>query len=270
VVYTRGHFVVPVGQFMVGYGEQSSAQMQGCELTVSLRGFHTVKVELSRGVDVGIIKLRRQQGFQDNSYSMTTQLAPKDARRAYEKGVAALRKQKFEEARKHLARAVEIYPNYSVAWYETGASFQHQRRFDEAIEAYAKASQADGQFVPPRIQTASILIGQRRWKEAADLAGALIKSNHVDHPEAFLYDAVARYNLKDLEGAEKSARRAVDLDDLHRFPKSWHLLGIILVARNEPKEAAQYLRSYLEHAPDSPEAAAIRQQLAALEANGRP
>lgn len=270
VVYTRGHFAVPLGLVRDGDGGTIIPELMGCELTVSLRGFHTVRVDLSRGVTVGTLKLVRQRGVLDDSYSMTTQLAPKDARKAYEKGVEALRKQKFDEARKHLARAVEIYPNYSVAWYETGASFQHQRRFDEAIEAYAKASRADGQFVLPIIQTASILIGQRRWREAAGVTGALVASSRFDHPEAFLYDAVAKYNLKDLEGAEKSARRAVELDDLHRFPKSWHLLAIILVSRNEPEEAVQYLRSYLEYAPGSPDAASIRQQLATLEANGRP
>lgn len=270
VVYTRGHFSIPLGQFRGDDGVSQSPELLGCELMVSLRGFHTVRVDLSRGVNVGTLKLVRKSGVQDDSFSMTTQLAPKDARKAYEKGLAALRKQKFDEARKHLARAVEIHPTYAVAWYEMGASFQHQRRFDEAMEAYAKASRADGQFVLPKIQTASILIGQRRWREAAGVTGALVASSRFDHPEAFLYDAVAKYNLKDLEGAEKSARRAVELDDLHRYPKSWHLLGIILASRNQPVEAAEYLRAYLDYAPNAPEAGSIRQQLAAIEAGQRP
>ena len=46
--------------------------------------------------------------------------APKDAKKAYEKGMEALKKKKPQDAVKNFEKAVEVYPKYASAWYELG------------------------------------------------------------------------------------------------------------------------------------------------------
>ena len=79
-------------------------------------------------------------------------------------------------------------------------------------------------------------------------------------------NALANYNLRNIDAAEKSAREAERLDTQGRFPRSWKLLGIILASRSAFPEAADQMRGYLKFAPQAPDAGAVRAQLSQLEA----
>src|SRR5262249_60191620 len=105
----------------------------------------------------------------------------------------------------------------------------------------------------------------QRWKEAANVTDQIIKLDSFDYPQAYLFNAVAKYNLQDVEGAEKSARQAEKLDTRHIFPKSVHLLGVILAQRQDYTGAAQKFREYLKLAPNASDAATVRTQLDQIE-----
>ena len=53
--------------------------------------------------------------------SATSALAPKDAKRAFERGTKALDSNKPDEAQKELQKAVDLYPRYAEAWSEIPA-----------------------------------------------------------------------------------------------------------------------------------------------------
>jgi Flp pilus assembly protein TadD len=87
----------------------------------------------------------------------------------------------------------------------------------------------------------------------------------MEFPQAHYVRAVANLNLRNFEAAEESAREAQKLDTQHRLPRNDHLLGVILLQKQDYAGAAQQLRTYLKFAPDSPDASSIKTQAEELE-----
>jgi regulator of sirC expression with transglutaminase-like and TPR domain len=75
---------------------------------------------------------------------------------------------------------------------------------------------------------------------------------------------VANLNLHHLDVAEKSARRAVELDANHEIPRAENLLGTLLAARGDRQGAIQHLNKYLELSPKAADADKVRQLIADL------
>jgi regulator of sirC expression with transglutaminase-like and TPR domain len=76
---------------------------------------------------------------------------------------------------------------------------------------------------------------------------------------------VANYNLKQYDAAEKSAREAVKLDPKRINPRSGYLLGLVLAEKRDYAGAAAELTAYIKLAPNAPDAAQVKEQLAQLE-----
>jgi len=265
----------------MGRGQSSSAfgrtgrgvserDLMGCELRASLPGYRSNIVSLAgRRVmdnpDVGTIVLRRLGNVEGTTISMTSLQAPKEAKRAYEKGQEALRRKKWEEAQAQFEKAVQGYPNYAVAWFELGMLYERQKRLEQARQAYGEALRADGKFIKPHLQLAQLAAQERKWQEAADTTERILRLNPFDFPSAYFYHSVANLNLRNLDDAEKSAREALKLDPQHRIPKLEHLLGVILANKADYAGAAEHLKNYIERAPEASDIDTVRKQLVEIE-----
>jgi len=78
-------------------------RMMNCELRANLAGFISDTVNLvnrktADNPDIGTIVLHRVAGVEGSSISVTSMLAPKDARKAYEQGLQYLLKNKPNDA----------------------------------------------------------------------------------------------------------------------------------------------------------------------------
>lgn len=248
----------------------SERDLVGCELRASLPGYRSDIVPLAGrrlmdNPDVGTIVLRRLGHVEGTTISATTLAAPKDAKKAFEKGVEAARRKKFDEARKQLEKAVQLYPQYAAAWYELGVVHQQQNNKDQAREAYGKALAADAKFMKPYLQLAMLSAQERNWQEVADTTARLLRLDPFDYPQAYFFNSVANFNLRKWDEAERSVREGLKLDQQNRIPKMKHLLGIILANKQDYAGAAELLRAYLPHAADPQEAELVRKQLAEIE-----
>jgi uncharacterized protein HemY len=92
-----------------------------------------------------------------------------------------------------------------------------------------------------------------------------LKLDPVNYPEVYIYNAMARLNLRDFDAAEKSAREGLKVDTKLRFPQINHLLGVIMARRGDFPAAIGYMKSYLRLAPDANDAKIVRKQLAEVE-----
>jgi superkiller protein 3 len=238
----------------------------GCEIRASLAGFRSDSISLAGrrsldNPDIGTIVLHRLAKVDGFTFSGTTAYAPKDARKAYEKGLEASKKEKWPVAEKELQKAVDLYPKYAVAWYELGRVNQMQGRLDEANKYYGESLKADGKYVNPYGELTRLAVAKQNWQEAVDYSEKLIKLNPYYSPDVYFFNAMAQYNLHHLKEAETSARTAIEMDKQHRNPRSYHLLGVVLARNQDLKGAAENMNLYLKFAPDSKEAPMVRQQL---------
>ncbi|MCC7175667.1 MAG: tetratricopeptide repeat protein [Bryobacterales bacterium] len=259
---------------MGGFGNNpgiSERDLMGCELRASLAGYLSDRLPLAgrRALDnpnVGIIVIRRFGNVEGTTISATSLAAPNNARKAYDKGIDARKKEKWADARKQFDLAVKAYPRYAAAWYELGFAAEKMGDLEAARQAYAQALDSDGKFVKPYLQLAGMSARGQNWEELAQTTSQVLRLDPYNYPQIYYFNAVAQLNLRHVDEAEKSARQAVKMDKQNQFPGANHVLGVILAAKGEMAEAAGYLKAYLKLAPAAPDAEVARKRLATIEA----
>jgi tetratricopeptide (TPR) repeat protein len=230
--------------------QQSSNQPYACDLRANLAGYRSDSISLAgrRNLDdpnVGTIKLHSMASFEGLTTSATSALAPKDAHKAFEKGLEAMKKSKIDEAQDDFLKATELYPRYASAWYELGLVYEKRARIPDARDAYAKSIAADSRYVNPYERLYLLAFDEKKWVEVAQITNQVMHLNPYDFPGSLYYNAVANSQLMRLDIAEKSAREAIQLSATQN-PKVYYILGVILAKKQDFKGAAESLRIYLK------------------------
>ncbi|MGD0497807.1 MAG: hypothetical protein ABSC23_05160 [Bryobacteraceae bacterium] len=245
--------------------------LQNCELRARLPGYRSDMVSAfsptSFGTtNVGAIILHRAGSAEGRVVSATTTAAPKNASNAFEKARQSLAERKLDDARKNLEKATQLYPAYAAAWCALGQLDVRERRAADAGLAFQKAIQADPKFIDPYVQLADLQAAAKEWKDLADTTAKIVQLDPYDYPAIYFLNAVANYDLRNMEAAEKSARETAKLDVLKQYPQVFQLLAQTLANRGNYAEAATQMRAYLEAAPRAADAETSRAQLAQFEA----
>ncbi len=241
-----------------------------CDMQARLPGYKSASVSLTnRGPmdnpDLGTIVLHRIIPVEGQVVSVSELAAPKTARKAFDQGRQAVKANRAQEARQDFEKAAGIYPQYAAAWCELGKLCIERQQLQEARRLYETAIRADPKYLDSYLQLAALQAVARQWPQLAATTGAALRLNPHGYPQAYYLNALANFNLRNADAAEKSAREAERLDARHRFPESWLMLGRILDLRRQFVEAAAQLREYLRLAPRAPDAADIRTRLTQIE-----
>lgn len=261
-------------------------ELTTCELRTSASGFYPRTVSLlglntsGGSVDVGTIVMQRGTKVEGATVSAIPYKAPKDARKAYEKGLQAESSGKLADAQKQFEKSVEVYPNSPHAWFHLGAVLQKQNQTDAARKAYTQAMTMDTRFLPPYLSLASMAYETGNWSEVATLTGHILdldplnrpdvtsyildldRSNYVD---AYFFNAMANYKLNKIDAAQKSAVKAEHVDMGPRFPQVHLLLAEIYARKNNYASAISEIQLYLDMVPNAKDADQAREQLARLQ-----
>ena len=248
----------------------SESSLIGCGVKAVLDGYSSSVVELSgrRAADspeIGEIVLTKLGETTGTTVSVTSEAAPRDAQRAFERGMQQIGRQRFDQAETQFSRAVEVYPDYAEAWYELGVAQQQQQNLDGAKESYTKASEIDPKFVKPYLNLSLLAARAQDWNETAKQSDMLIELDPYNYPEAFYYNAVAYYNLQNLDKALASAEQCIKLDTTHQIILAKQLLAVLRQMNGNLEGAAEQWRSFIEHAPEGFDTSDAQARLAQLE-----
>ena len=159
----------------MGGSQSQERKYMGCDLQAKLAGYRSQTVPLSgrRSLDdpnIGTILMHRNGPAEEGqTISAVSLSAPKDAKKAYDKGMDAIKKKKFEDAQNDFEKAVEAYPKYATAWYELGLLQAGQGKMDMAHKYFDKASECDPKFVKPYIQISILELQASKWQGLADV-----------------------------------------------------------------------------------------------------
>ena len=239
-----------------------------CIIRASLGGYISDIVYLvdhdEHHPDLGMIVLHRNG--EGSTESATSKNAPKDARKAFDKGTQEATARKLEEATKDYRTAVSLYPRYAEAWCALGQAQTALKQIDEARKSLNAAIEADEKFITPYILLVDIEMAAQNWKTVVDVTGRALKLAPSGYPRMYLMSGMASYQLHDADGAEKSARAGIQIDRQNQAPKLYEVLASVLLVHGDYAGAASQLKTYLSVAPQAEDAAMVRGQIAQLEA----
>ena len=248
-------------------------KMINCQLRANVAGFTSDTINLlnqrpGESSDIGLIVLRRVAGVEGSSISVTAMLAPKDAKKAYDRGLQFLVKNDLEAAGKEFEKAVARYPQYADAWVNLGKVRLQQKASQPARTAFMKAIEADPKLIPAYVELGLMAARDADWKQSAEYLGKALQLDPMEYPQTWYADAVAHFNLGDYAAAEKSAREAVRLDPKHANARANYLLGLVLFEKREYAGAASELATYVKLAPNAPDLTQAQDRLKEAEKLG--
>jgi len=193
------------------YSNPVTSALRDCEVTAVLAGYRSdpVRLEVRSTMDdtrIRTIILHPLSRADVLTVSVTTEMAPKNAKKAYEKGLAAMKAQDWDAAGRELTKAVKNYPKFAVAWFELGMAREKQGDTAGAVEAWQEGVNADSKYLLPYEKLATYADRNEQWDEAAKYSSAWIQLDAGDFPAAYLVNAIANARLNRMDEAERAAR----------------------------------------------------------------
>jgi tetratricopeptide (TPR) repeat protein len=247
-----------------------AAQFVGCGVDAALPGFDSSPLTIAnRNVldspNLGTITLRREEGASVAGLRSTTAAAPKDAAKSFDKARNEWLENKPDRAQKDLQKAVEIYPQFAEAWYQMGKIQEAMNNSREASNSFSKAVAADPKFALPYEHLAALAVRAENWQELVDDTNRELELNPRGTLDAWYYNALGNYQIKNLAVAEKSAMKSLSMDPLHILPDTEQMLAVILAQKGDVAGALQHLRNCLTYFPPGPNLELVKHQIAQLE-----
>jgi tetratricopeptide (TPR) repeat protein len=183
---------------------------------------------------------------------------PGKAGSPWKAAMKALDTSNLPEAAAQMQAAVAAAPKFAVGWHALGVVEERIEKRTEARDAYEHAVEADPKMFAAYVTLARLCLKMKDWQCAAKTSDALIKvDSKKTYSEIYLHQAVARYAVKDLDGATASAQQAIQL----KLPRAEYVLGRILEAKGDAAGAREHISKYLDMDKNTSDAALIRTHL---------
>jgi len=280
VVYTtatdaKGNFGIVSVTMPGALGKQGDSERQmetyfeGCLVQGVAPGFRSTILTLTREnlrdqPDIGTIMLSRIGRDLATTLSRSTETAPPNAMKSFEKARAEMLDHNPEGAERELKKAVQEDPKFAEAWFQLG-KLQAASDPQAARDAFSEALAADPKFALPYEQLAALAAQRGNWQEVLENTNHLAQLLPEGTAQSWYLNALANYQLGKPGVAEASAAKSLALDPKHSILNTEQLLAVILARKGDFAGALGHLRSSLTYVPPGPNADLIKQQIAQLE-----
>jgi len=197
--------------------------------------------------------------------SLAEMNVPDKAREEMQKGMEALAKGDTEKAQQRFEKATAIYPQYARAYSAQGIIAAKAGDHAKAKTLFSKAIEVDDKFVPAYIDLARMDFQDKDYVEAESmLRKAMALNPSIADAVALL--ASTEYMNKEYDKALVDAQRVHTLPNHEQFAQVHLLAGKLLEMQGHMPEAIAEYQLFLKEDPNSPQAAAVQQEIAQLQA----
>lgn len=200
-----------------------------------------------------------EDGVAGNAISVAQYKVPGKARDEYRKAHETMEKGKLDDAGKHLARALELYPNYADALTLRAVLELNQHNSDSAMADLDKAVKSDANYAMAYMVMGSALNMQSKFDEAIralqrgeSLAPSYWQA-HFEMGKAYIGKGDYPAALSHLQRAQAMTQK--------EYPLIYLLQAHALLAMKQYPEAMSALQVYLQKEPPGPNRAEAEKML---------
>ncbi|MBZ5669811.1 MAG: tetratricopeptide repeat protein [Acidobacteriia bacterium] len=242
-------------------------------LTIKAAGYYPIQQELDVRSAILAVPIRavltpipgaKRAG--EALLTLTDQIAPRKARKAYEKGVQAVQAHNLPDAQRDFSEAVAVYPCYARAQTGLAALLIGGRDLPAAEAALHKAIQCDPNFYEGFVWLGRVLNSERRFTESV----AILQQGLRLSPSAWgLYDqlAAAHYSLGLYPQAREEWLRVEEINP--EAPPELHAkLSTAYLREGNSEKAYAEMQAYLQAEPEGRFAPQLKSLMHQLEAAG--
>jgi Tfp pilus assembly protein PilF len=168
---------------------------------------------------------------------------PDKARAEYKKGLERMEKNDMASGLIHLKKAIQVYPDFSLAYYEKGVVESKAGHPTEALESFYKAIDLSGGNYPwAEFGVGFALCQQGKPVEAEPIIRKALETEK-DSPEGYVVLGMALLQQRRVDEAEQNAHEA-----LLRKPKcaeAYLVLSYVYASRGAYRAQVEALDTYL-------------------------
>ncbi len=237
---------------------------EGRYLIVATSGIQQVSEHVDAGAFSNMVSLRLPvnkpgDGLEGNSVSVAQFRVPAKARDEFNKAHEGLEKGKLEEANKHLAKALELDPDYADALTLRGILELDKKQPEAAIADLDKAIKADANCALAYMVMGSALNMESKYDEAIHILERG-ESLAPDYWQAHFEMGKSYVGKGDYPAALTQLDRAQGLAPAE-YPPIYFLRAHVLLAMKQYSEAMTALQTYLQKEPQGANSEKARQML---------
>lgn len=188
---------------------------------------------------------------------------PKDARKAFEKGISKSEQGKSEEAIKAFQEAIKHYPTYLNAINNLAVEYMRLNRYDEATQYLETALKLDGNSSLSHLNMGIILNQKKKFAEAKQYLNKAIALD-FRNPLAHFELGISSFQLSDFTQAQMEFETTVGMA-ASKIPLSRLYLAEIYKRTSRSKEAIEQLENFLkENSKENPYTEVVKKELEKL------
>ncbi len=195
--------------------------------------------------------------------SVTEVEIPKDARKAFEKGISKSEQGKSEDAIKAFQDAIKYYPTYLNAINNLAVEYMKLSRYDEAVQYLETAIKLNSNSSLTHLNMGIILNEKKKFAEAKE---QLSKAIELDfrNPLAHFELGVASFELNDFIQAQMEFETTIGMA-ANKIPLSRLYLAEIYKRSSHKTEAINQLETFLkENTKENPYTEVVKKELEKL------
>lgn len=198
----------------------------------------------------------------DNVVSASRLRAPEAAKKAIERGAQALSQQDYLEAKRNFLKAIELYPEYDLAYNNLGVALMELGDKDAGERAFAKAVELNAGFPRALVNLAKVQMNRKDYKHAEDY---LRKATATDPLNAQVYYLLAQCHFfsGNFDEAIADAHKLHTLNHAE-YAVAHYLAAKAFVEKNMAAEAKQEIETFIMEDPKDPNVGAAQELLKRL------
>jgi tetratricopeptide (TPR) repeat protein len=199
-----------------------------------------------------------------NAFVSAPDLAvPNRARKELEKAIDLSRQQKLQEAIQRLNKAIQIYPQYAVAYNNLGALYGQLGDRSRENEALQKAISLNPKFALAYLNLGRMEVKANNFAAAEPFLAKAAELNPADVSTLVLL-SYSEFMDKSFDAAIITSRKAHSTEKPHAF--AHRVAARAFEQKEQNANAVAELETFLREEPSGPRADAARQELETLRA----